>query len=345
MAIESKLLTGMAYTQDIGAVTGGSPITITHNLGTFDVAVQIVEKGSAGAGAAAGMLVDATVALTTTNALTVTFTNNAAANLYRITVLAVGSSVSAYGGASGGTGTTSFPGAVDDFALASPTNLGDSDSKGRTHSERHDDMEAAMEAVQGELGTDPSGSYATVKARLDGLGGAALLAVGTTAGTVAAGDDARITGAVQASTFDAQSVLAATADDTPAALVIAEQRVVGRITGGNVAALTPAQVATLIDGAASVNTVAATGSTETLGTGFSMHDCTMDQSCTFTFASPTAAHVFALRLAGAFTPSFPASVKWSGGTAPTYTTPSLYTFATVDAGTTWLGSQVGRAFS
>ena len=34
--------------------------------------------------------------------------------------------------------------------------------------------------------------------------------------------------------FDAQSVLSATGDDTPAALVVAEQELVGRITGGNV---------------------------------------------------------------------------------------------------------------
>jgi hypothetical protein len=83
----------MAYTTDLGAVTGGSPVTITHNLGTFDVAVQVVEKDSAGAGAAAGTLVDATVALTSVNALTLTFTSSAAANLYRVTVLAVGGSV------------------------------------------------------------------------------------------------------------------------------------------------------------------------------------------------------------------------------------------------------------
>lgn len=82
----------MAYTTDLGAVTGGSPVTVTHNLGTYDVAVQIVEKDTAGAGAAAGTLVDATVALTSVNALTVTFTSNAAANLYRVTVLAVGGS-------------------------------------------------------------------------------------------------------------------------------------------------------------------------------------------------------------------------------------------------------------
>jgi len=34
--------------------------------------------------------------------------------------------------------------------------------------------------------------------------------------------------------FDAQSVLAATVDNTPAVLVVAEQELVGRITGGNV---------------------------------------------------------------------------------------------------------------
>jgi len=43
---------------------------------------------------------------------------------------------------------TNFPGSVDSFAETSPTNLGDDDSTGRTHSERHNDLESAMEAVQ-----------------------------------------------------------------------------------------------------------------------------------------------------------------------------------------------------
>jgi hypothetical protein len=47
--------------------------------------------------------------------------------------------------------------------------------------------------------------------------------------------------------FDAQTILAATADNTPAALTIAEQRIVGRITGGNIAALTGAQIRTITD--------------------------------------------------------------------------------------------------
>lgn len=66
-------------------------------------------------------------------------------------------------------GSSVYPGALDNFAEASPTNLGDNDSTGRTHSERHDDVEAAVEAVQGELGLNPSGAFATVRQRLDDL--------------------------------------------------------------------------------------------------------------------------------------------------------------------------------
>ena len=64
-------------------------------------------------------------------------------------------------------GTSVYPGALDDFAEASPPYLADDDTTGRDHPARHDDIEAAMEAVQGELGTDPAGGSATVKARLD----------------------------------------------------------------------------------------------------------------------------------------------------------------------------------
>ena len=47
--------------------------------------------------------------------------------------------------------------------------------------------------------------------------------------------------------FDAQTILAATSDNTPAALTVAEQTLVGRITGGNIAALSASQVRTLIN--------------------------------------------------------------------------------------------------
>lgn len=88
------------------------------------------------------------------------------------------------------------------------------------HDDHHRALGVAVEAIEAELGTDPSGSEATVKARIAatetvanaaaakasnlsdlasassartnlGLGGAATLNVGTSAGTVAAGDDSR----------------------------------------------------------------------------------------------------------------------------------------------------------
>ena len=95
-----------------------------------------------------------------------------------------------------------------------------------------------------------------------------------------------------------------------------------------------------------VNTVAASGATETLPSTFPAHNVTMDQSCTFTFGAPTSdGHTFTLRLAGAFTPTFPASVVWDGGTAPTYATPSVYAFTTLDGGTSWIGSLVASALA
>ena len=53
-------------------------------------------------------------------------------------------------------------------------------------------------------------------------------------------------GFVMDALFDAQSILAATTDNTPAKLTVGEQTIVGRITGGNIAALTVAQLQTLI---------------------------------------------------------------------------------------------------
>lgn len=84
------------------------------------------------------------------------------------------------------------------------------------------------------------------------------------------------------------------------------------------------------------NTVAASGATETLVLG--VNDVTMDVNCTFTFPTVGAGRwEFTLILRGAFTPTFPASVDWPSAAAPTYATPTEFSFATVDSGTTWLG--------
>ena len=115
--------------------------------------------------------------------------------------------------------------------------------------------------------------------------------------------------------------------------------------------LTAAEAAVTDIGAVewAVNTVAASGATETLDTSlYGTHDITMDESCTFTFSNPAPSgneSEFKLVLRGAFTPTFPAGVDWAGGTAPTYATPSVYIFSTVDGGTIWLGSSVGLGFA
>ncbi len=96
-----------------------------------------------------------------------------------------------------------------------------------------------------------------------------------------------------------------------------------------------------------VNTNAATGSTEALDTSiYGVHDMTMDQACTFTFTNPAPSGkntTFVLILRGAFTPTFP-TLKSPDATPATYTTPSIYVFTTVDAGSTWYVKQVGKAF-
>lgn len=54
-------------------------------------------------------------------------------------------------------------------------------------------------------------------------------------------------GLVAKADYDAQTILAATSDNTPAALTVAEQTLVGRITGGNIDDLSASQVRTLLD--------------------------------------------------------------------------------------------------
>ena len=55
-----------------------------------------------------------------------------------------------------------------------------------------------------------------------------------------------LAGAVQKATYNAHSILQATTDDTPAVLTVGEQTVVGRITAGNITALTATQLRALI---------------------------------------------------------------------------------------------------
>lgn len=62
--------------------------------------------------------------------------------------------------------TTSYPAALDSFTNPTATDELDDEIGTRTHSEFHADTNDAIEAIQAELGTDPKGAAASVKARI-----------------------------------------------------------------------------------------------------------------------------------------------------------------------------------
>jgi len=64
---------------------------------------------------------------------------------------------------------SSYPGSLDSFdTIASDKKTSDAVG-GRTHRQMHNDLGDAIEAVQTELGTDPAGASATVKARFEAI--------------------------------------------------------------------------------------------------------------------------------------------------------------------------------
>lgn len=91
-----------------------------------------------------------------------------------------------------------------------------------------------------------------------------------------------------------------------------------------------------------------TGSTETFDVAAgTFHTATLDAACTFTFtAPPNSAQAFSMTIqltktAGTETVTWPASVKWPGGTAPTLTATAgavdVLAFHTSTGGTSWRG--------
>lgn len=59
-----------------------------------------------------------------------------------------------------------------------------------------------------------------------------------------------ISGYIANTLFDANTILAANSDNNPVVVTVAEDRILGRKTGGNITALTGAEVSTIIGGAA-----------------------------------------------------------------------------------------------
>ena len=221
--------------------------------------------------------------------------------------------------------SSNFPTSLDSGITAPTTDtLGGSTP---THSQHHQNLDDRVIALETKVGIDGSAVTSTLDYILSHLSSADL---------------SDVTAFIQTLLDDANAAAARTTLGLGTMAVETAANYLALAAGGasveNVGAIE-----------SNVNTVAATGSTETLDTSlYAVHDCTMDQNCTFTFSNPAPSGkntTFMLILRGAFTPTFPASVDWPDGAAPTYSTPTAYIFTTVDAGTTYLGQSIGKAFA
>jgi hypothetical protein len=95
----------------------------------------------------------------------------------------------------------------------------------------------------------------------------------------------------------------------------------------------------------------AMGATETFSALIGWHSRTFSADCTFSFTGATAGLVASMVLelledgTGGWQPTWPGSVVWPGGVAPTHDdtagTTTIYLFQSRDGGTTWYGFQAG----
>lgn len=276
---------------------------------------------------------------------------------------------------------SNYPGALDTFT--DKTN--DVDNVDASHV---NNLQDAVEAIQGELGTDPAGASATVKARLDALDttvsgkaasshthAAADLASGTIAtarlgsGTASSstylrGDQtwATVTGGVSSVVGQTGAVTGTqiVADATVAAALAAKAALASPTFTGTPAGPTAAagtsttQLATtaFVQAAvgASLFSANATGATTVDAANGAVQILTLTGNATFTLAAvaPGAAVTLTLILkqdaTGGRTVTWPPTVDWGGGSAPTLSTAGdaddIVTLFTVDGGTTkWFGFQ------
>lgn len=155
---------------------------------------------------------------------------------------------------------------------------------------------------------------------------------GTTAITIDGSQEVTLTGNLSATTATLSGTLTSSA-----------------ISMGDALLTRPTLKDYAIDGSAIGNTGATTTIDLEVANFFS---ATLDQACTFTFSNPAASgdycgFVLALTDGGSDSITWPASVDWAGGIAPTLTASGLdlLVFTTYDAGTTWLGLVAGTDIS
>ncbi|OPY90571.1 MAG: hypothetical protein A4E73_02415 [Syntrophaceae bacterium PtaU1.Bin231] len=128
---------------------------------------------------------------------------------------------------------------------------------------------------------------------------------------------------VEKATFDANTILKADTDNTPAALTVAEQRIVGRKTGGNIDALTGAEALTILNGMqAGQQSITCSDNVTIDWSAGSTAYMTFDRaSVAVTLNNPVNGQVYRFLVAqdgtGGRVLSWSTTVKWRGGSPPT----------------------------
>jgi len=128
---------------------------------------------------------------------------------------------------------------------------------------------------------------------------------------------------VEKATFDAHTILYAVSDNTPAALAVGEQRIVGRKTGGNIAALTGAEVLSIVNGmqAGQQSITCADNITIDWSAGSTAYMTFDRASVDVTMSNPVNGQVYRFLVkqdaTGGRVLTWTTTVKWRGGAAPT----------------------------
>ena len=216
---------------------------------------------------------------------------------------------------------TNYPGAVDSFTNPSPSEPMNAPS----HAGQHANANDAVEAIETELGTNPSGSAATVKARLDGIEDGTRLGANSVGATQIANDSVD-TAAIQSKAVTAAKI----ADDTITAAQIAANAVGASELADS--AVTPVKLARPIGNLLTDNQ--ASGG-DTLGdtTGYAAGQATLSRSTAWAAQGTGSILVTA-------TTDHPVVDLCPGGTGGVPVTPGETYTVTVD---TKAGTAVGRS--